>query len=163
MTTQTDHLPDQEAERIAGILEDRHEHLTTQARRLAEVVVEAFTADNPGHWQRVASSLTDDPTVLDLFAAQHDLPRPIDAVKCRAIDLVRSQGLAVALSPIPPAGDRPVCVRVAWLAEDELRTAQLEYFEADTARWLPAAEAVRFIDPGWCVEVRQRMHVVGAA
>ena len=50
MHTQTDHL-EAEAERTAGILEDRHdEHLTTQARRLADLVVASFTADNPGHW-----------------------------------------------------------------------------------------------------------------
>lgn len=136
-------------------------HLTTQARRLADLVVESFTADNPGHWQRVADSLTDDPEILDSFAAQHGLPRPIDAVKCRAIELVRSQALAVHLSPIPPASQRPVCVTVAWLAEHPTFAAQLEYLAGDTG-WLPAGDAVHCIDPEWCVEVRQRIYVVGA-
>lgn len=162
MHIQTDHLPDVEAERTAGILEDRHdEHLTTQARRLADLVVASFTADNPGHWQRVASSLTDTPEILDRFAAQHGLPRPIDAVKCRAIALVESQALAASLSPIPPANERPVCVTVGWLTEHGTLTGQLEYLDADDG-WLPAWEATRRIDPGWPVEVRRAMHVVGA-
>ena len=164
MHTQTDHLPDVEAERTAGILEDRHdEHLTTQARRLADLVVASFTADNPGHWQRVASSLTDTPEILDRFAAQHGLPRPIDAVKCRAIALVESQALAASLSPIPPANERPVCVTVGWLTEHPGHAAQLEYHDHNgDPCWRPAAHAVDIIDDGWCVEVRQRMHVVGA-
>jgi hypothetical protein len=162
MHIQTDHLPDVEAERTAGILEDRHdEHLTTQARRLADLVVASFTADNPGHWQRVASSLTDSPEILDRFAAQHGLPRPIDAVKCRAIALVESQALAASLSPIPPANERPVCVTVGWLTEHPGHAAQLEYLAGDTG-WLPAADAVHCIDAEWPVEVRQALHVVGA-
>jgi len=158
-TTTTDRL-EAEAERTAG-LEDRHDHLTTQARRLADLVVESFTADNPGHWQRVASSLTDMPEMLDSFATQHGLPRPIDAVKCRAIELVRSQALAVTLSPIPPASERPVCVTVGWLADNPGLAAQLEYHDYNgPSKWMPASVAVDTIDPGWPVEVRQRMHVV---
>lgn len=157
-TTIDDHQVEHD-ERSIGIAEDRHEHLTTQARRLADLVVASFTADNPGHWRRVASSLTDHPEILDSFAAQHGLPRPIDAVKCRAIALVESQALAASLSPIPPASERPVCVTVAWLAEHPGHAAQLEYRAGDTG-WLPAADAVHCIDPEWAVEVRQIMHVV---
>lgn len=162
MHTTTTDRSEMEAERVAGIIEDRHEHLTTQARRLADLVVASFTADNPGHWARVASSLTDSPEILDSFAAQHGLPRPIDAVKATAIALVESQALADTLSPIPPASDRPVCVTVGWLADNPGAAAQLEYSEGSSGGWLPASEAVDTIDPGWPVEVRQRMHVVGA-
>lgn len=163
-TTTAEHL-DAEAERTAGILEDRHEHETTQARRLAEAICAGFEVRTPRHWDLVADGLTAEPDQLDNAAAAAGLPRPTDAVKCRTIAVIRSMGLRATVTPsiIPTSFDRPVCVRVAWLAEDDLRAAQLEYFEADTERWLPAAEAVRFIDPGWSVEIRQRMTVVGVA
>ena len=201
-TTTAEHL-DAEAERTAGILEDRHEHETTactghryfvnedfpdegtdihhdgpcpahlegggpgihptvEARPLADAVVALFGQDSRGHWKRVVESLERSPGVLDSIAAEHGLPRPTDAVKLAAIALVRSQGLAEAMSIIPPAGDRPVCVRVGWLAEHPGFAAQLVYHEADTGEWRPAAHAVRSIDPGWPVEVRQAMTVVGA-
>lgn len=165
----TTEIPSDEAERTAGILEDRHAaradhpagvHLTTQARELAEAVIAGFQMNTPAHWQLVASSLTDDPAMLDSFAATHGLPRPIDAVKCRAIAIIESAGLAAALSPIPPAAQRPVCVTVEWLESHPTFAAQLEYLDGEHG-WKPAADAVRGIDPCWPVEVRQAMHVVG--
>lgn len=166
MSTTTE-LPTEEAERIAGILEDHHSglHPTIEARALAEKVVDGFRQDTPGHWQLVASSLIDDPSVLDRFAAEHGLPRPTDAVKATAIAMVRSKGLAAGCDLIPAASERPVCVRVGWLAEDPLRMAHLEYLDANVepaGEWRPASEAVDTIDHGWPVEIRQRMTVVGA-
>ena len=188
-TTTIDHL-EAEAERTAGILEDRHEqctnrnhgtflaagvlctcspdyvtaadHPTTQARRLADVVIANFRHDTPGHWQLVASTLTDDPAMLDLFATQHGLPRPTDAVKAVTIALIGSQALAASLSPIPPAADRPVCVLVGWLAEHPGHAAQMEYMDGHMGDWRPCSEAIDTIDAGWPVEVRQIMTVVGA-
>ena len=172
MDTITDHLPADEADRIAGILEDRHDgasgvHPTVEARPLAEAVVGLFSQDSLGHWKRVADSLERLPGMLDSIAAEHGLPRPTDAVKLRAIDLVRSQGLAESMAIIPPAGDRPVCVTVGWLAEHPGFTAQLEYLDHNVALghpgvWCPASEAVDTIDAGWPVEVRRTMTVVGA-
>lgn len=189
-TTTIDHL-EAEAERTAGILEDRHDfatdgtsanwctacgasqsawahqpaaadHPTTQARRLADVVIANFRHDTPGHWQLVASTLTDDPAMLDSFATQHGLPRPTDAVKAVTIALIGSQALAASLSPIPPAADRPVCVLVGWLAEHPGHAAQMEYLDGHMGDWRPCSEAIDTIDAGWPVEVRQIMTVVGA-
>lgn len=166
MDTITDHLPADEADRIAGILEDRHDgasgvHPTVEARPLAEAVVGLFSQDSLGHWKRVADSLERLPGMLDSIAAEHGLPRPTDAVKLAATAMVR-QGLDESMAIIPPAGDRPVCVTVAWLAEHPGFAAQLEFFDGCNETWCPAGEAVRFIDPGWPVEVRRTMTVVGA-
>lgn len=162
-TTTAEHL-DAEAERTAGIIEDRHEHETTQARRLAEAIWAGFEVRTPRHWDVVADGLLAEPERLDTFASDHGLPRPTDAVKCRTIAVIRSMGLRATITPsiIPASFDRPVCVRVAWLAEHPDVAAHLEYFEGDTGEWRPAAHAVRSIDPGWPVEVRQAMTVVGA-
>lgn len=158
-TTIDDHQVEQD-ERSAGIAEDRlATHPTTEARQLAEAIIARFQQDTPSHWRLIASNLTDDPATMDYFAATHGLPRPSDAVKCRVIALIESKALGVSLSPIPPASQRPVCVRVSWLAEHPGHAAQLEYRAGDTG-WLPAADAVHCIDPEWCVEIRQRMHVV---
>ena len=94
------------------------------------------------------------------FAAQHGLPRPIDAVKCRTIALVESQALAASLSPIPPAAMRPLCVRAGWLAEHPTLAAQMEFWDDGEDAWRPTTEAIDTIDAGWPVEVRQIMHVV---
>lgn len=66
MDTITDHLPADEADRIAGILEDRHDgasgvHPTVEARPLAEAVVSLFSQDSLGHWKRVADRWSDCP------------------------------------------------------------------------------------------------------
>lgn len=165
MHTTIDDLQVENDERIAGIAEDLAAvHPTTEARRLAEKVADRFLQDTPGHWQLVASSLTDDPAVLDRFAAEHGLPRPTDAVKATTIAMIRAKALPGA-NLIPPATERPVCVRVAWLAEDPLRMAHLEYLDANigvAGEWRPATEAVDTIDPEWCVEIRQTMTLVGA-
>lgn len=170
-TTTTDRL-EAEAERTAGILEDRHDAASmhrdatttaTQARALANKIIATSQHDSTAHWLMVAKSLTLMPEMMDSFAVEHGLPRPTDAVKVTCIAYVRSQGLAASLSPIPPASERPVCVTVGWLADNPGHAAQLEYHDHnDDPCWRPAAHAVDTIDDGWCVEVRQRMHVVGA-
>lgn len=163
MHIQTD-LLEAEAERTAGILEDRHAaglHPTVEARQLAEAVISLFERDSRSLWDCVSDSLYANPIRLDWIARDHGLPRPTDAVKATTIGLVRSKGLAATLSPIPAAADRPVCVLVGWLAEHPTFAAQLEYLDGDNG-WRPATEAVRGIDNEWPVEVRQAMHVVGA-
>lgn len=158
-TTIDDHQVEQD-ERSAGIAEDRlAAHPTVEARALADAVVALFGRDDLRLWDAISDSLFANPARLDWIADEHGLPRPSDAVKATTIGLIRSKGLAVALSPIPPASQRPVCVTVAWLAEHPGHAAQLEYLAGDTG-WLPAADAVRCIDDCWPVQVRLRMQVV---
>lgn len=160
-TTIDDHQVEQD-ERCAGIAEDRlATHPTIEARHLAEAVVALFERDTPSLWNLVADSLTADPERLDITAQAAGLPRPTDAVKATTISLIRSKALSASLSPIPPVSQRPVCVTVAWLAEHPGHAAQLVYRAGD-AGWLPAADAVHCIDPEWCVEIRQALHMVGA-
>ena len=44
---------------------------------------------------------------------------------------------------------------VAWLADHPGFAARMEYLDGSTDQWRPASEAIRGIDPGWPVEVRE--------
>ena len=71
------------------------DHITTQARRLAEHITGRFERPSETLWRLVADDLTRDPDRLDALAAEAGLPYPVTGdYASRTIAMVRSAGLA---------------------------------------------------------------------
>lgn len=71
------------------------DHITTQARRLAEHITGRFERPSETLWRLVADDLARDPDRLDALAAEAGLPYPVTGdYASRTIAMVRSAGLA---------------------------------------------------------------------
>jgi len=71
------------------------DHITTQARRLAEHITGRFERPSETLWRLVADDLTRDPDRLDALAVEAGLPYPVTGdYASRTIGMVRSAGLA---------------------------------------------------------------------
>lgn len=71
------------------------DHITIQARRLAEHITGRFEHRSETLWRLVADDLTRDPDRLDALAVEAGLPYPVTGdYASRTIGMVRSAGLA---------------------------------------------------------------------
>lgn len=71
------------------------DHITTQARRLAEHITGRFERPSETLWRLVADDLTRDPDRLDALAVEAGLPYPVTGdYASRTIEMVRSASLA---------------------------------------------------------------------
>jgi len=180
MTIQTTYHPEQEIDRLAGLLEDRHQDhqdgitagraRLTEARRLAHALLDARRlagGDVDGAtFARHLSHAT--PEEWAQFAALSGLPGPTSAIQLLATQMIALGTLGTeqpeeeeaqpprrpAPRVIPQAADRPICVRDAWLGDlDASSLALLECYQDN--RWVPASTVAGTIEPWACWEIRQ--------
>lgn len=150
------------AERIADTRRPQPRTID-QARDLATAIINHYAGRiaDPGEWEQVADRIARlwTPRMWAAFARHNSLPAPTTAVQAAAVAIVRLHSLdlnsTAGTSLIPPADQRPTCVRAAWLHEltaDQLRRLQLHQDD----EWKPATpELLNQFEPWTVVEIRE--------